>query len=367
MMKSRVLSVDVFRGITIAAMILVNTPGTWSHIYPPLRHAEWHGLTPTDLIFPFFLFIVGITIVLAYSNTKLSGFSLYKKIAIRTLKLILLGLFLAYFLAYYPFFKPFSELRFPGVLQRIGVVFFIVSVMSLNLSQRAMIIWFVLILIGYWLIMTQVPVNGVIPPLTLEDSLASQLDRYIFTSNHLYKEHYDPEGLLSTLPAIATSISGILTGYVLKNKSIEPVRKIAYYIIAAMVLLIIGYTWDTVFPINKALWTSSFVLVTTGWGLLVFSVIYYLCDIHGIKGWSKPFMAFGMNAIIVYFLSGFISKCFYQIKLANDISIHGNLYNFIESIVSIPKLASLIYALLVVFFYYLIALFLYKKKIFFKV
>ena len=366
-MKARVLSVDVFRGITIAAMILVNNPGSWSHIYAPLEHAEWHGLTPTDLIFPFFLFIVGITIVLAYSNTKLTGILLYKKITIRSLKLILLGLFLGFFLAYYPFHKPLSELRLPGVLQRIGLVFFIVSIMYLNLSKRAMILWLVFILIGYWLLMTQVPINGALPLLTKESNLAATIDLYVFTNHHTWKESYDPEGLLSTLPAIATSISGVLTGFILKNNAIEPVKKIAYFIIAGFVLLIIGYTWDIIFPINKALWTSSFVLVTTGWGLLVFSIIYYLCDVRGIAKWSQPFMAFGMNAIIVFFMSGFIAKCFYQIKLPNGTSIHGNLYNMLASVISTPKLASLTYALIVVFFYYLLALFLYKKKIFFKV
>jgi predicted acyltransferase len=366
-MKARVLSVDVFRGMTIAAMILVNNPGTWAYIYPPLAHAEWHGLTPTDLIFPFFLFIVGITIVLAYGNTRLTGSQLYKKIAVRSLKLIFLGLFLGFFLAHYPFIKPLGEWRFPGVLQRIGVVFFIVSMLYFNFSARALAVWFVAILVGYWLVMTQIPIDGVIPPLTMEESLASQIDSYIFTSSHMWKEMYDPEGLLSTIPAIATSISGILAGFVLKNPSIEPVKKIAYFTIAGLVLLMIGYTWDMIFPINKALWTSSFVLVTTGYGLLVFSLVYYIIDVKGFKTWSFPFMTFGMNAIAVYFLNGFIAKCFYQIKLSNGNSIHQSLYGLLSDIIEIPKLSSLIYALLVVSFYYLIALFLYKKKIFFKV
>lgn len=366
-MKQRLLSVDVFRGITILAMILVNNPGTWSHIYAPLKHAPWHGLTPTDLIFPFFLYIVGITIVLAYKNTKIATAKTYKKITIRSLKLIGLGLVLAVFLAKPPFFKPLETLRFPGVLQRIGIVFFIVAILYFNLSKKGLLITFISILVVYWLLMTEVPIDGVLPLLTRESNLASTIDLKVLTEAHMWTKLHDPEGVLSTLPAIATSISGILTGFILIDEKINPLLKVRYYLIAAVILLALGYLWHLSFPMNKALWTSSFILVTTGWGLIVFTAIYYLCDIKNIQNWSNPFVAFGMNAITVFFLSGFFAKCFYHIKLSNGKSIHSNLFSVLQELITAPKLASLIYALFVVLFYYMLAMFLYKRKIFIKV
>lgn len=366
-MKKRLLSVDVFRGITILAMILVNNPGSWSHIYPPFKHAPWHGLTPTDLIFPFFLFIVGITITLAYKNTKVVTSATYKKITIRSLKLIGLGLVLAVFLAKPPFLKPLATLRFPGVLQRIGVVFFITAILYFNLSKKGLLIAFISILVVYWLLLTQIPIDGVLPTLARESNLASVVDLKVLTTNHMWTKLHDPEGLLSTLPAVATSISGLLTGFVLIDETIKPLLKVRFYLIASAVLLFLGYLWHLSFPMNKALWTSSFVLVTTGWGLLVFTAIYYLCDIKNIQKWSTPFKAFGMNAITVFFLSGFFAKCFYHIKLSNDTSIHGTIFKMLQEVITTPKLASLVYALFVVFFYYLLATLLYKKKIFIKV
>ena len=195
-MKDRILSVDIFRGMTIILMILVNTPGTWSNVFPPLLHAKWHGYTPTDLVFPFFLFIVGISIVFAYQN-KNTDSNTYKKISIRSLKLIGLGLFLGAFTLSFPFIKDFSEIRFPGVLQRIGLVFFFASLLFLNFDWKKLIGISILFLIGYWILMTLVPVNGVAS--TLErapNNFANWLDVKVF-GTHNYKPDYDPEGLLS--------------------------------------------------------------------------------------------------------------------------------------------------------------------------
>ena len=205
-MKDRILSVDIFRGMTIVLMILVNTPGTWSAVYPPLLHAQWHGYTPTDLVFPFFLFIVGTSIVFAYKN-KTAVASTYKKIAIRSLKLIGLGLFLGAFTISFPFIKDFAEIRFPGVLQRIGVVFFFASLLFLNLNWKKLIGVAAFFLIGYWLLMVFVPVEGVESTLDrAPNNLANWLDVQVFGS-HNYKPDYDPEGLLSTIPSIVSSLT----------------------------------------------------------------------------------------------------------------------------------------------------------------
>lgn len=367
--KQRILSVDIFRGVTIAAMILVNNPGTWGAIYPPLEHAEWHGLTPTDLIFPFFLFIVGMSITFAYSGKKAKGITpdVYKKIISRTLKLIGLGLILAGFTLHPPFFKDLSTLRFPGVLQRIGVVFFFASLMFLHMNWKGLMAVFVIILIGYWLMMTQIPVNGEMPLLTKESNLASVVDLNILTVDHMWKTLWDPEGILSTLPAIATSIFGIFLGMITLRKDKTHQEKLKYFVLIGIIALILGYAWSMIFPLNKALWTSSFVLVTGGWASLVYAATYYIADVLGHSEWGKPAIIFGSNAITVFFLSGVIARLFGMIKLSNGKSIHANLYEILSSIITIPKLSSMIYAIFVIVFYYFVALIMYKKKIFIKV
>ena len=254
-MKERILSVDIFRGATIILMILVNTPGTWAAVYPPFLHAEWHGYTPTDLVFPFFLFIVGTSIVFSYQN-KQANAGTYKKISVRALKLIGLGLFLGAFTLSFPFIKDFANIRFPGVLQRIGVVFFFASILFLNFNWKTLIVITVALLIGYWLMMTLVPVNGI--ESTLErapNNFANWLDVKIFGS-HNYKADYDPEGMLSTIPSIASSLLGVFTGLILTSKL---AKKASLLMGIGGSMLIIGHVWDFIFPINKALWTSSFV------------------------------------------------------------------------------------------------------------
>jgi len=365
----RILSVDIFRGLTIAAMILVNNPGTWGQVYAPFLHAEWHGLTPTDLIFPFFLFIVGMSISFAYTKKKEAGINadVYKKIISRTLKLIFLGLFLAAFTFDFPFIKDLSQLRLPGVLQRIGVVFFIASILFLHLNWKALLGVFITLLIGYWLIMTQIPVNGAMALLTKESNFASVVDLNILTRAHMWKELYDPEGLLSTIPAIATTIFGMFLGMILLNKNKSQQEKLKLFVIIGIVTVILGCLWSIIFPLNKALWTSSFVLVTGGLASLVYAIIFYIADILGHATWGKPAIIFGSNAITVFFLSSFTSKSFGLIKLSDEQSLHGFLYETLSSLITIPKLSSLVYAIIVIAFYYLVAYILYKKKIFIKV
>lgn len=361
-MRQRIESVDILRGFTIVAMILVNTPGEWGHVYKPLLHAEWHGLTPTDLIFPFFLFIVGISIYFAYKN-KSNNKSTYKKVAIRSLKLIGLGLFLNAFLPYFPFVQDFETMRLPGVLQRIGIVFFISSVLYLNCNWKSLLGISIFILIGYWLFMAFIPFPNEITSTfdRASNNWANYLDLNIL-GKHMWQQDYDPEGILSTIPAVATCILGVLIG-----KLLDGLTEIKWLFLVALTLLVSGYAFNTTFPINKAIWSSSFVLVTSGWGTLIIAVIYYLKDIKQYK-FGTIFKYVGMNAITIYFLSSLISKTMYLIKIGEDSNIHSWVYNtvFVHDFFSL-NLSSLLYALVVVVFYMLLGYIMYKRKIFIKV
>ncbi|SEL00719.1 Predicted acyltransferase [Maribacter orientalis] len=362
MVKERILSVDIFRGATILLMVLVNTPGTWSNVYGPFLHADWHGYTPTDLVFPFFLFIVGTSIAFSYKGRKVNA-EVYKKIGVRTLKLIALGVFLGAFIIHFPFFKNFQDIRFPGVLQRIGVVFFFAAILFINLDWKKLIWVTAIFLIGYWLLMTLVPVEGIASTLDrAPNNLANWLDVQVFGS-HNYKADYDPEGLLSTIPSIASALLGVFTGLILTSKQ---AKKATILMGLGGSLLIIGHIWDIVFPINKALWTSSFVLVTAGWANLILALIYYLTDVKKIE-FGSVFRYAGANAIVIYFLSSFISKIMGQIKVG-DTSLHGWLFQkvYVHDFLALET-SSLLYGLSVVLFYSFIGYFLYQRKIFIKV
>ncbi|MGB5652692.1 MAG: heparan-alpha-glucosaminide N-acetyltransferase domain-containing protein [Robiginitalea sp.] len=362
-MKERIVSVDIFRGLTIALMILVNTPGTWDAVYPPLRHAVWHGYTPTDLVFPFFLFIVGTSIVFAYKN-KQPGPAVYRKIVVRTLKLIGLGLFLGAFTISFPFMLPFEEIRFPGVLQRIGVVFFAASLLYLNFNWKVLLGIAITILLGYWVWMGFIPLEGQAP--TFEraaNNWANYIDLNVFGS-HMYKTDYDPEGFLSTLPSIVSALLGVFTGLLLVSDRGNKTRTM---VLMGVGMLLLGHLWDLVFPINKALWTSSFVLVTAGWANLVLALIYYLSDVRSLR-FGSIFRYAGANAITVYFLSSFITNIFYEKKNEAGVSIHEQLFNtiYVHEGISL-ELSSLLYGLTVTGFYLLLGWWMYRKKIFIKV
>ena len=362
MEKERILSVDIFRGATILLMVLVNTPGTWSNVYGPFLHADWHGYTPTDLVFPFFLFIVGTSIAFSYKGRKVNA-EVYKKIGVRTLKLIALGIFLGAFLIHFPFFKNFQDIRFPGVLQRIGVVFFFAAILFINLDWKKLIGVTVILLMGYWLLMTLVSVEGIASTLDrAPNNLANWLDVQVF-GTHNYKADYDPEGLLSTIPSIASSLLGVFTGLILTSKQ---AKKVTILMGLGGSFLIIGHIWDLVFPINKALWTSSFVLVTAGWANLILALIYYLTDVRKIE-FGSVFRYAGANAIVIYFLSSFISKIMGQIEIG-DTSLHGWLFQkvYVHNFLALEA-SSLLYGLSVVLFYSFVGYFLYQRKIFIKV
>jgi predicted acyltransferase len=257
----RMTSLDVVRGITIAGMILVNNPGSWGAIYPPLEHAPWHGLTPTDLVFPFFLFIVGVSIALALGRRAEKGGSmrdLYVKIVRRSLIIFGLGLVLGGF----PYYD-LATMRIPGVLQRIAVCYLVTSLVFLKTTWKAQAAIAAALLVLYWAAMTLIPVPGFgAGDLSMEGNLAAHVDR-VLLAGHTWKPLYDPEGILSTIPSIATALCGVLVGHLLRSKQ-TPVEKTAALFVAATAAMVAGWIWGGWFPVNKALWTSSYVLLTAG-------------------------------------------------------------------------------------------------------
>lgn len=365
--KKRLLSLDVFRGATVAAMILVNNPGDWGNVYSPLLHAEWHGCTPTDLVFPFFLFIVGVSIAYALSSRKNDPSArggLVQKILTRTLILFALGLFLNLF----PVFD-FSTVRIPGVLQRIAIVYMLASFLFLKLSPKGIAWLGAGILAGYYLLMSLVPVPGIGPAnLEPETNLAAWVDRGVFTTNHLWSSSktWDPEGLLSTIPALATALGGILAGVWLKKKD-DAANKIAWMFTFGLTGILAGMLWDLFFPINKALWTSSYVLYTAGWASSVLALLYWLIDVKGYRKFTGPFVVYGINAITVFFVSGLVPRILTRISVGEDLNLRQWLYQTLYTPWFSPANASLAWAVSYVLGWYLILWLMHRKGIIIKV
>ncbi len=303
----RLLSLDAFRGMTIAAMILVNNAGDWGHVFAPLNHAEWHGCTATDLIFPFFLFIVGVSMTFSFARRmgQDGAFEeLVPQIYRRTILLLALGLGLQLII-----FKaaPWVEhYRFAGVLQRIALCYFFTAFIMLGSSWREQAAWAVGLLLLYYALMKFVPVPGYgAGVLDMNGNLASWLDNFVFGQRCYHFDEktgmgHDPEGLLSTLPAISTTLSGVLAGHWLRRRDTDGNEKVAGLATAGFFLLVLGALWRYDFPYNKNLWTSSYVLHTSGWAMLTLGVCYWIIDVKGYKAWSKPFVVYGTNAIAAY-------------------------------------------------------------------
>jgi predicted acyltransferase len=369
--SKRLLSLDVFRGITVAAMILVNNPGDWGNIYAPLEHAEWNGCTPTDLIFPFFLFIVGVSIVFALDSSKADIANhpkLIKSVLIRSLKLFTLGLILSLF----PYFD-FAVVRIPGVLQRIAIVYLVASLIFIKLKPKTIVQIFGLLLIGYWLIMTLVPVPGVGPAnLGKDTNLGAWIDRALLTEAHLWKsaKTWDPEGLFSTIPAIATGLFGVLMGIILKAKQRTQENRVVWLFFFGFLGFLLGLIVDLFFPINKSLWTSSYVLYTGGLASMGLAFCYWLIDVRQITWFTKPFVIYGINAITVFFASGIIARSLSLIKTTlsgEEISLKGYLYEQFFTPYLSPINASLAGAITFVLIWLLILWLMYRENIIIKV
>ncbi|QIR35520.1 DUF5009 domain-containing protein [Tolypothrix sp. PCC 7910] len=379
-LSQRWKSLDVFRGIAIASMILVNNPGSWEHIYSPLEHAEWNGCTPTDLIFPFFLFIVGAAMPFSlskYTQENRPTKAVYWRIGRRALILFALGLFLALFSLTLDFWlngapaSKFATIRIMGVLQRISLAYFISAIAVLNLQRRALWILAAILLLGYWAAMQLIPVPGYgAGNLTPEGNLVGYCDRLILGQQHLLGgKPFDPEGLLSTLPAVVTVLVGYFTGEWL-SKQPQQSRTSINLVIGGMSCILVGHLWGFLFPINKQLWTSSFVIFTSGFALLLLAACYELIEVRGLKWLGFPFEIMGLNAIFAFVGSGFVARILIKTHIGNS-SDAPTTYTWIYEHLFKPWAGalngSLLFAMTTVIFWWLILYFMYRRSWYLKI
>ncbi len=374
--KERLLALDVFRGLTIAGMLLVNNPGNWGAIYPPLAHAAWHGWTPTDLIFPFFLFIVGVTTHFSLDSRRARGAddaAITRQVLRRSALIILFGLLLAAF-PFWPLDR-FTGIRIPGVLQRIGVAYLFGALITQRTTWRQQVGIIVALLLGYWFVMTMLPVPGQ-EGLgrdwldTPGKTLAAWVDRALL-DGHLWSQSrtWDPEGVLSTIPAIGTVMLGVLTGRWLRRATPLAERLAGLFAVGA-VAMVLGLMWNWVFPINKGLWTSSYVLFTAGMAATALATILWITDECGVRWWTRPFVIYGVNPIIAFVGSGMMARVVASyIRVESDgrtVPIKTVMYEWFAGGLE-PRNASLAYAVGFVLVWLAILAVLYRRGIVFKV
>jgi predicted acyltransferase len=393
--RERLLSLDVFRGMTVAGMLLVNNPGTWGAIFPPLEHAEWNGWTPTDLIFPFFLFIVGITTHLSLSARRGRGdddSAVVKQILRRGLIIYLLGFAMAMF----PFYQwgsietipnpgawdrilfRLEHVRILGVLPRIAIVYVCAALLTLKTTVKQQIVIVAALLFGYWFAMTLIPVPGenVVGALLLhtrDRNLAAYLDRAILGTNHTWvgSVTFDPEGPMSTIPAIATAMLGVLAGRWIAQRDKQLLERITGLFAVGSVGMMLGLMWNWSFPINKNLWTSSYVVFTAGMACVALATIMWIVDYCNVKWWTKPFVVFGVNPIVAFVGSGVLARLIYTLwhvsYQGKSIAIQDAIYQIVFLPWLPPRVASLAFAIAFVLLWYGILTVLYRRNIILKV
>src|SRR5690348_2243493 len=399
--RERLLSLDVFRGLTVAGMLLVNDPGTWSAIYPPLEHASWNGWTPTDLVFPFFLFIVGITTHLSLSARRARGDNeseIRRQILRRGAMIFLLGFLLNGF----PFFTwtdvsgiadptflqrvadRLYHWRIMGVLQRIGLAYLCAALLTQGYSVKRIIVTAGGLLLGYWILMTALPVpgtGGTLGALVLDNpsgTMAAYWDRFLLDwsrfglGNHIWVGGvtFDPEGLMSTIPAICTAMLGVLAGrWIAVDRALEQ-RLNALFAVGCMAMAA-GMVWNWGFPINKSIWTSSYVLFTAGMASISIATIMWIVDVHGIRRWTNFFVIYGTNPLIAFMGSGLVARLIYSVFFVRyhgeRIPLESAIYQSLFASWLTPVNASLAFALCFVGLWYGILVVLYRRKIFLKV
>ena len=360
-MKGRLLSIDVLRGMTLIFMIIVNQPGSWDNVFAPLLHANWNGLTPTDYIFPNFLFIVGVSIVLSLNNRKneLDKNQALKKIAWRAFKIYLVGLFLWIFPSF-----DLDNIRWTGVLQRISFVFLFSGIIYLFINKKYFIYISFITLIAYWFVMIYIPVPGIgFPDLSVPElNLAHYIDNN-YLPGVMWQGTWDPEGILTTIPSIITGVFGLIAGSILvSNKDIKDKLLKLFYI--GLILVFVGDFFSWSFPVNKNLWSTSYTFLMAGMSFMLTAAFTYLIDVNGFKKF-KMSQVFGTNSIFTYVLAGILGSIFYSDFI---LGIELNTI-FVDSLISIgiyPKIASLLYAVIYVLIIYVPASYLFKKKIFIK-
>jgi len=385
MKKERFYSLDVFRGATVALMILVNNPGSWDHIYEPLDHAPWHGCTPTDLVFPFFLFAVGNAMAFVMPRLREGGdAAFYKKTTKRTLLIFAIGLFLNWtpFVKYddsgHLVFKVWENVRIFGVLQRIALAYFFASLIAYYCKPKVAAGICAVVLLVYWWVCWQFGAAG--DPYSLQGWFGTSVDKSILGEMHMYHGEgvaFDPEGLASLAPSIVQVVLGYFVGKFIqeKGKTYEMLTRL--FVFSAYALLV-AVIWNEWFPFNKKIWTSSYVMYTTGLALMILGVIIYLIEFKGVKNWlTKFFDVFGKNPLFIFCLSGFLPRVLglvrWQIGTATDGSaLYENPFSWLYHTLCQPVFAderngSLMYAIINIAFYWLIVYILDKKKIYIKV
>ena len=383
-MNQRFYSLDVFRGATVCLMILVNNPGSWGSIYDPLEHAPWHGLTPTDLVFPFFLFAVGNAMAFVMPRLEQGGDAVFwKKVATRSLIIFAVGLFLTW----WPFvkwsgnhlvFKPWEYtddkgqpqgVRILGVLPRIALCYFFAAIIVYYLKLRKAFYLGLLILILYW--MLSYFLGDPADPYSMKGWFGNAIDKAILGEAHMYKGEgmpFDPEGIMSTLPAIVQVIFGYMVGNYIQQKG-KTYEMVTGLFAAGVGLLLAGFCWDMVFPINKKIWTSSYVVYTSGLAMITIATMIYMIEFKNIKGGlARFFDVFGKNALFVFALSAFLPKGFALIRLGDGVNPWNWLYK--KVLIHVPgakENGSLLYAIAVILFMWAICYWMDKKKIYVKV
>ncbi|HYV53155.1 MAG TPA: DUF5009 domain-containing protein [Chitinophagaceae bacterium] len=386
-MNQRFYSLDVFRGATVCLMILVNNPGSWSHIYAPLEHAQWHGLTPTDLVFPFFLFAVGNALSFVMPRLQAGGDgAFWKKVITRSLLIYLIGLFLTW----YPFvrwtddhltFRPWVEsnnpqngVRILGVLARIAICYFFASIIIYYFKPRAAFYVGLVLLLLYWTLCYT------LGDYTMLGWFGNKVDEAVLGIPHMYKGEgvaFDPEGIMSTMPAIVEVIFGYLVGDYIQKKG-KNFEMISGLFVAGVAMILTGFCWDMVFPINKKIWTSSYTVYTTGLATITIATMIYLIEFRNVRGWlGKFFDVFGKNALFVFALSSFLPKTLALIRIPDHLNDKGKMvyYNpwnwlYQKVLVNIPgdpRIGSLLYAIAVIILMWAICYWMDKKKIYVKV
>ncbi|OQX08675.1 MAG: hypothetical protein BWK76_23260 [Desulfobulbaceae bacterium A2] len=382
MQAERLVSLDAFRGATVAAMILVNNPGLSSHVYPPLAHAAWNGWTCTDCIFPFFLWIVGVSLAFSLAARTSRGATRSQLVLVvlrRSVLLFALGLFLSGFPFGVLWQHTFSwaTIRIPGVLQRIAVCYCLAALVTLCTRQRGQIVAIGVLCVSYWLMMQFFPVPEIgAGHYEKGQNFAAYVDSLVL-SGHMWSasKTWDPEGIISTLPAIATTLFGVVTGRYLRHCTAAPEEKSAWMCVAGAGFLLFGMALDPVMPINKSLWTVSFAIFMHGMALCVFALVYYVIDANGRRKWAYPCVVFGMNAISVFVLAGGLGRIMGLWKLhvplpdgtSASLAMKAFLFQQYFAPYFSPRNASLAYALTWVGIMYLVAWVMYKKNVFMKI